>query len=272
MSSRFRIVHFMPDPFSGARVPIAALVEGQDRSVRVTRAPFIPGPHCVGGRAAWTSLQMTLEDLDLADNFEVLPRSIGPFVVMDEARKVPAQVGDPVRWVTQHILPRPPIHAEDLAERPPPAIKRQVMGLTFFTRHKVARYVQPRFDGTIVTGVRPDTAEPISQWVPGKEGLLLMEPVVAGRESFHEDLRHVSSTFLAWRKVFENHGIQKRMPSFIAYVLSGRRGESADARAALQEARATVVDVMIPAESKWLIDSIKTVGRSGGDQGELPLD
>jgi hypothetical protein len=273
MSARFRIVHFMPDLLSGARVPIAALIEREDRHVQMARADLIPGPAFVGGRAAWSSLNMALEDLTFATSFEILPRSIGPFVHMDEARIVPASVGDPVDWVRKHVLPRKLIEPEDQLEEPPPVPKRQVQGKAFLRTYKVARYVEDNFNG-VDYGFSAKAAFHVSHWVRGSGGLLLMEPIVGSRDDFTDELIRVSSTFLAWRKLFENHrrSQEAKEPDFIAYVLDARRGESSTVREELKEARAQVVDVDVPNERDRFISRIREVGTSGRNQSELQLD
>ncbi|ATB36263.1 hypothetical protein CYFUS_001677 [Cystobacter fuscus] len=269
MRTRFRIVHFVPDLVAGSRVPIAALVESEGR-VQVARAEHIPGPHCVGGKAAWFSLRMALEDLDFTDSFEQLPRSLGAFVHMDEARFVPATVTDPVQWVERHVLPRRPILPEDQAERPPPALKRHVQGMRFLQTCKVAHYVQSNFNGSLLS-IHEDTASHISHFVAGDTGLLLMEPIIASRADFHEELRHVSNAFLAWRQLFEKRQVARRY-SFLAYVLDGRRGESSTVRGVLKEAEAEVLDVDVPSERDKLIERIRYVGISNPAQNELPIE
>lgn len=272
MSARFRIVHFMPDLLSGARVPIAALIQGEDRHVRIAQAERIPGPDCVGGREAWYSLSMALEDLRLATSFELLPTSIGPFVQMEEPRTVPTSVKDPVRWVREHVLPRQLVDLDDQVDKPLPVTKRQVVGRTFLRNWKVAKYVKDNFNG--VDMGFPGTVYHVSHWVPGKTGLLLMEPIVGDRSDFHEELLRVNSTFLAWRQLFENRRKihpRTRDPEFIAYVLDARRGEAATVREQLQASRAEVINVDRTAERQQFVSRIIDVGTSSssGSQGEL---
>lgn len=263
MSARFRIIHYVPDPFSGARVPIAALVEDKEKRVRVERSPFLPGPHCVGGRAASSIITMTLDDLRWATSFDVLPPTLGPDIHLDRARPIPESVDDPAQWVVDHVLPKRPVLAEDQPERAPAAQRRQSKGMRFFETWKVATYVETDYSG-VELGIPADVAHRISHYVKGKERLLLMEPVIGAREDFSDELRHVSNAFLAWRKLLENHGA-RREPQFIAYVLEGRYGESAHAREKLVEAGAEVIDVDIPSERSRFLETIKRVADSGGN-------
>jgi|GEM_PF-1510340 len=275
MSARFRIVHFMPDLLSGARVPIAALIQGEDSSVRIAQAERIPGPDCVGGREAWYSLSMALEDLRLATNFELLPTSIGPFVQMEEPRNVPTTVKDPVRWVREHVLPRRLMNPDDQVDQPLPVTKRQVVGRAFLKNWKVAKYVKDNFNG--VDMGFPGSVYHVSHWVPGRAGLLLMEPIVGDRSDFQDELLRVNSTFLAWRQLFEERRKKHprtREPEFIAYVLDARRGEAATVREQLQASRAEVINVDRTTEREEFVSRIIEVGTSsgGGNQGELLPD
>ena len=63
MTAQYRLVHFVPDPFLGGRVPIAALLRTPD-GVQVVRVPHLPGPHCLGGRARAATVQLVVEDLE----------------------------------------------------------------------------------------------------------------------------------------------------------------------------------------------------------------
>lgn len=270
MRARFRIVHFVPHPFAEARVPIAALIQGANRLVRVALSPFVPGPGCVGGQAAWASLSMALEDLKQANSFEVLPPSIGPHFRLSEPRSVPETVVDAAKWVEANVLPRRPIQAEDQVERPPPTAQRKSRGWAFFRTWNVAEYVRKNYDGESLN-VSPETAQKIAHWVPGQRELLLMEPVVGNREDLATELRDISQAFLAWQSIFRNHNV-KRLPTFVAYVLHNDRGAATShARDSLLESKALVVDVDVPSEREALLERIRQVGRSGGQQSGLPL-
>ncbi|MCI0674123.1 MAG: hypothetical protein L0Y64_27055, partial [Myxococcaceae bacterium] len=121
MSARFRIVHFMPDPFAGTRFAVAALVRDQGSRVHVARAPQLPGPACVGGRPFSSLLHMALEDLQGVRSFDALPASVGPHVLLSDEKAVPSSVVDPVAWVESFVLPRRLVAADDQTERTPPA-------------------------------------------------------------------------------------------------------------------------------------------------------
>ncbi|NRD45967.1 hypothetical protein [Corallococcus exiguus] len=150
--------------------------------------------------------------------------------------------------------------------------------MAFFTTWKVARYVKPNFSGSNL-GLSHDTAFQISHWVPGKSEVLLMEPVIAARDDFREEIGRVSTSFLAWRQLLDNRKEASRNrpdPRFIAYVINGRQGEASTVRSVLKEARADVIDVEIPTERDRFIHQIRVVGESreelkNQDQEEFPL-
>lgn len=101
MTSRYRIVHFMPNPASGTRFAVAALIE-HDNQLSVTTASVIPSAGMLGGRQELLALKMVLERLSRAEDFSRLPVSVGPFVILDEPRNVPAGV-DTEKWVSRRL-------------------------------------------------------------------------------------------------------------------------------------------------------------------------
>ncbi len=44
-TARYRLIHFVPDPFNGARVPVAAVLQAHGR-LSVHEMPNMPGPEC----------------------------------------------------------------------------------------------------------------------------------------------------------------------------------------------------------------------------------
>ncbi|MCP3100301.1 hypothetical protein LZ198_15630 [Myxococcus sp. K15C18031901] len=267
MSAHYRLVQFLPDPFSGARVPIAALVRDADRRVQVARAPHVPGPHCVGGKALWVAMQMAIEELDRATRFDMLPPTVGPHVRLDHEVRIPESISNPAHWVQSTVLPQRPPNAEDQLERAPRTRSRDKQGDGFFRNFRVQEYVRKGFDGSEL-GLNPLSTPQITHWVPGDRDLLLMEPVVF-RENLHAELREISTTFLAWQSLFAER-IHARVPHLIAYVLPSAHADvTARTRAILEASRAEVVDVSVPVERMRFIDTIRQVGRSGGMLGSL---
>src|SRR6266511_3725193 len=102
---QYKLVHFVPDPFSGARVPVAALIQ-DEHGLRITRAPHLPGPDCLGRASAEEAMLMVLDSLQESDSFSALPRSAGPHVTLDVARSIPLDVDDAAGWVEKFVLPQ----------------------------------------------------------------------------------------------------------------------------------------------------------------------
>ncbi|MGM0558145.1 MAG: hypothetical protein ACQEVA_17305 [Myxococcota bacterium] len=106
MNRRFRMIHFVPEPFSGARIPIAALVEG-DKGVEVAIASYVPSRACLGSRATETLLQGIVADLEAGGlEFGTLPVKFGPQVRLGEPKTLPTEDSDAVQWLRLHVLPR----------------------------------------------------------------------------------------------------------------------------------------------------------------------
>jgi hypothetical protein len=257
MTARFRIVHFLPDPFSGMRVPVAALVQRAD-GVRVVRAPHTVGPGCVGGLAAWNNMQGLVHGLDAIEEFDRLPMSMGPHVVLDVQREVPALVEDPESWVAKFILPQRPLDSDDARETPPASPRRESVGYAFFRTWHVEPYVSRHFKGETL-GIQDEYAGTISHAVLGSDEFLLMEPVLGRRPDMHKQLEEVSKTFLAWEKLLERMQTQRK-PRFVAYLFSSPRTTVREAKQFLDIAGAEVIDVEIPDERDRFIGDIRRVG------------
>lgn len=257
MTARFRIVHFLPDPFSGMRVPVAALVQGAG-GVRVVRAPHTAGPGCVGGLATWHNMQGLVHGLDAVKEFDRLPMSMGPHVLLDVQREVPALVEDPESWVAKFILPQRPLDPDDAREAPPPSPRRESLGYAFFRTWHVERYVLRQFKGETL-GIQDEYAGTISHAVIGSDEFMLMEPVLGRRPDMHKQLEEISKTFLAWEKLLERMQA-RRKPRFVAYMFSTPQTTVREAKLFLDVAEAEVIDVEIPNERDRFISDIRRIG------------
>lgn len=104
MLTRYRIVHFVPDPFTGARIPIAAVV-AYAGTVALALATRLPSADCLGRVSLLATMHMVLHALAAVESLDVLPIAVGPHAVLGDARYVPEGVANPVAWVTEHVLP-----------------------------------------------------------------------------------------------------------------------------------------------------------------------
>jgi len=261
MTARFRIIHYLPDPISGARVPIAALVADGAR-LSVVRSRFTPGAACVGGVASWHNMQMILEELMEAEHFDRLPSSLGPQVVLSAQHPIPATVENPTAWVERCILPQS-MNPKDAEPKVPHVPRRAAMGFQFFKTWKVARYVERNFKATDL-GLSENLAHKITHYVAGRSELLLMEPMVA-RGDFGQELRDVSEGILAWQRLFELHGRGRPTPRFVTYIFSeGHKPAVAQARETFAKTNVEVVDIETVGERGHLLGEIKRVGETRG--------
>lgn len=107
MSGRFfRLVFFTPDPvFQTARFAVAALAEVDDVPCAVF-ARRLPCAQCAGGVATHRLLWNFVEMLPTrVTTIARLPDFAGPHFSLDEARRFPAGVDNPMKWVADFVLP-----------------------------------------------------------------------------------------------------------------------------------------------------------------------
>ena len=267
MSGHFRIVHFIPHHASSVRIPLGALLVTDTESPRMIAAAHLPGPDCLGGRAASIAARMIIESLADTESFDELPVAAGPHAVLDKARPIPQGVQDPVEWITGNILPVRPV--ETLAKTTKSA-RRATLGFQFFANFRLERYVrktfEPRTDWTgIVSPAAAKSLPDISLWSGDpKTELLLMEPIIVGqRKRLQDQLKDVGMRLGAYRhQILKNPAAQTT--TLIAYVLEGgdamRRSEIVDAMH--ESAAHLVVDVERDDERQDFIDRVKHAGSS----------
>lgn len=255
MNARFRVIHFVPDPFSGGRVPIAALVDLGGR-VQVAFA-----------ESKWERLlpanarlvaKLIRESLGARASFDDLPSSSGPHAVLGEVRAVPAEVKEPVQWVRGAIFGL----GEEVRLEVKPTERRQQAGLRLLASWKVDQWVKRRYRPTEDSNRYAKVLPEISQYVMSKAGLLLMEPVLVSQPHFSNQLQHIGTSFLAWHHSLEKARGDSFRPTFYAYVLSdGDRDRVAEAHDALR-GLATVVDVAAQKERDGFVTAIRRVGQA----------
>jgi hypothetical protein len=263
MTARYHIIHFIPDPFSGARVPLAAFVESTN-GWRLAEAPHVPGPECLGGSNAHALLRMVLQDLRAHEALPHLPRTVGPQIALTEEKSIPEGIADPVEWVERHVLPQRPGAEGPTQPRGP---HRDTYGYRLFTQHHVEQYVGKTYKPDAI-GVRGLAVSSISHYVSGNEELLLMEPIVGNRAELEKDLTQVSTAFLAWQTLLAGSHTHRRH-ELIAYVF-GADSVVAKSRTKLPDG-ARVVAVDNPVQLSEFISRIKKVGSTAPGQGSLPI-
>lgn len=101
MNARYRLVWLVPDPYSGGRVPLGALM-ARDGEVSFVRADT------AGLRSLSPEIRaladIVREQLDLAISFDDLPAGAGPQVIAGGVIAVPAAVREPGRWLAEGVL------------------------------------------------------------------------------------------------------------------------------------------------------------------------
>lgn len=255
MNARFRVIHFVPDPFSGGRVPIAALVDLGGR-VEVAFA-----------ESKWEKLlpanarlvaKLIRESLGTRASFDDLPASSGPHAILGEVRSVPSEVSEPVRWIRSAIFGL----GAEVSQEPKPIERRQQAGLRLLSSWKVDQWVKKRYRPTDDSNRYAKVLPEISQYVLSRAGLLLMEPLLVSQPHFTNQLQHIGTSFMAWHHSLEKAKRDAPRPTFYAYVITnGDRDRVAEAHDALRDL-ATVVDVGATREREGFISAIKRVGQA----------
>lgn len=268
MSAEFRIIHFVSDPFLGARFPVAALLREEGDEVRVIRAQHLPGPDCLGGAAYSAALRMVLEALDASPTFDQLPETAGPMVTMAEAMPVPDAVRDPAKWLLQ-VLPATRASERGRVRE----VNRSSVGYRFFQTWNVSHYVRKQFrfsdhwkslaiqkSKNVLVGAT--STDSVSHWVEGSKKVLLMEPLIPSRRSFSEDVHHVAHNFSAYR--YHLGELQpKKAVLLVAYLLPHRGERRSKEIDHLRKVAHRIVDLTDESSQKGFVRQVESIGKSG---------
>lgn len=178
MKPTYRIVHFVPDPFSGARIPIAALVRLSEGRVAVARSASLLGSHFPSMPTAGV-IDLISATLSSATDIYTLPAASGPQAVLGPPAEVPETVADPVRWIENFVLPRGAV-AKPRDKHT--GIKIGDAGMRFFKQFSVGKFVRKQFHPTTVWPTLPSAAirdlQTVTHWAGGDgAAIVLMEPI-----------------------------------------------------------------------------------------------
>lgn len=266
MRASYRLVHFTPDPFTGARLPLGAVVVGRDGEVRVAKVNDLPLA-CLGQRGVQIAVQRLHARLDGIRTAEALPPAFGPYATLGETVVVPDGVPDPLGWVDALLNPARP-RERQVAE--PRGAHRASLGYRFFETWRVARYVRKTFrpatdwDGWL--GRHAAGLPELSHWVAGTHEVLLMEPVVPSRPRFEADLKELAQRIGAYRYAVE-HAENGRKGRLIAYVTAGGHPDlREEARATLSPFAHEVVDTDDDLVRDHFVATVRRVGSEGEAQ------
>jgi hypothetical protein len=188
----FRILHYTPDPASGARYPVAALAVS-DSGVEVHLAPHVPGDACLGGPGRERFFHVLQQRLMKAKDFSRIP-GLGPYCELSDP--VSLQDDTDANFVSRmvagwHSAPR------KFAER---RVSRSVEGYRWLTANRVGKFVKKAF--------RPDqedapffmhapALDAISHYVLGTHSLMLLEPLM-NCPKIDEDIHKLAQRFGAY--------------------------------------------------------------------------
>ena len=268
MTASYRLIHFAPDPFTGTRFPLGAIV-AEDGQVRIARVGQLPLAESLGSTSLAVAVQRLYARLDDIRSPHALPLVFGPYATLAAPQAVPEGVEDAHAWVQRLLSPEPPGEQVVAPSRP----QRGSMGYRFFETWKVARYVRKRFQPSQDRGgwLREHAASlrPITHWVKGRSRVLLMEPVLPRREQFEQDLKDIAAKFGAYRCVLSDMD-EPRQGKLIAYVTAGGSSDQrSHARATLAPYAHRVIDTLNDGDRAAFVGRIRQLGAEGEAQQEL---
>lgn len=260
MNATFRLVHFVADPFTGARFPVGALVRTRDRiQVARTPEPIDLGLARTSGAAA--TARLVADALAEARNFDELPAAAGPQAELGEEREIPPEVASPVDWVRDCVL----LRATPLRQRAPAATskERRAAGYRFLKQYGIAQFVGQRLHAReLVPGLKAASVlTDISQYVRGPNRLLLIEPVLIVHAHQPKTIRRIGTTFMAWQHALERTEFAHRT-EYYAYVLD-REGtnRAGEVRELLSGSDVKVLDVNRTDERTHFIDVVRSAAQ-----------
>jgi hypothetical protein len=259
-SARYRLIHFVPDPFLGGRVPVGAMVQAGGL-VTVLPVKHVPGAACLGSPARAAAASMLVDELASVSAFDSLPVSLGPQAVLDLPREVPAGV-DPRMWVEKALLEPLAVESSGVRQTPP---HRATFGFRFLENYGLKPWVQKSFKpGRSVPGLWPNARVlgTVSHYVVGAHEVMLMEPLLPSRPGVNDELKHVAQLFGAYRTAIakEPRGLDAK---FVAYVLAG--GSDAlrsSLSATLRDFADDVVDTTNVDKRVAFVTRVREVGQS----------
>ncbi len=102
MTSRFRPIWPVLDPFIGTRALLGMLVACE------SRVEFVPAADAARGLRSRQQniVDLAVEELAIARSFEHLPIALGPQLVLGAPRDVPCTVDAPAHWVAERLMGR----------------------------------------------------------------------------------------------------------------------------------------------------------------------
>lgn len=269
MTTTYRLVHFTPDPFIGARFPLGAIVVDASGVVRVAKVRTLPSA-CPGDRRLVVAVQRVQARLEALTTADELPAVFGPYTTLAEACAVPARVTDPLNWVEAMLNPPPSPNRRFVA---PHGAHRASLGFRFFETWRVDRYVHKTFHPSSDWEGRLERhaagLPELSHWVGGRDEVLLMEPVVPTRSHFEHELKEVAVKIGAYRYALEDADAGSHGHLTVYLTAGGHPDRRASARDALAPFAHAVVDTDDEGQRIAFIERIRSVGSEADSQAVL---
>jgi hypothetical protein len=273
MSAFFQLIHFTPDPFTGQRFPLGAIVAEAGGKVRVAKVERLPSAACPGDRSLAVTVRRLHARLDAIQSTEKLPAVFGPYATLSGPQAIPSGVQDALSWVQELLEPKSPAAPKPATPR---GAQRSTYGYRFFETFQVTCFVRKTFRPASDWGgwFRRHAAglQQVTHWVAGEQTILLMEPIVPARRQFDQDLREIATRFGAYRYALESadNGRECRLAAYV--TAGGHPDQRAAARETLGPFAHLVVDTTDDRARDRFLSDIRRVGSEADAQQELAVD
>lgn len=98
----YRIIHFVPEPICGMRLPIGALVK-EDSEISFVRSNRSWHGNCFRDQESKRALKIILKKLEKMEieDMESLPQSLGPAAKLDQRMVLPPTIKNVKNWVSK---------------------------------------------------------------------------------------------------------------------------------------------------------------------------
>lgn len=262
MTPTYRLIHFAPNPISGARFPLAASIAWGDGRPDTIVTGHVPGPECLGSMSLHRLAKRFLDDVSGVDDLSSMPTAYETVGRIEEPVILP-RVENPEEWLKKFVLLARYGYGEERASygtvRGP---RRSTLGKRFFSQYQMDEIVQHDFKPTRVfdDDEKWSFAPSVAHYAGGSRSLVLVEPLDLRRESYMEDAKKAARDLCVYRNM------QPKQESIwtVAMILPChgfelRRGEVAEH---LSHYVDQSVDVVREKERKLLFDALHEAAKS----------
>lgn len=242
MTPTYRLIHFTPNPFTGARYPLAAAISWGDGRPDTIVDGHLPGPACLGSMGLYRMARRMLDDLVSLTDASRLPVAYETVALLDRPMRLP-EVPQPEQWIRENLL-LGKIELNHLEKAPQKHIgpRRGTLGRRFFASYRMNHVVRNDFNPRL-TFPDPErwVAVPnVTHYAGGAKRVVLVEPLDLRRRVFLEDATKIARSFAMYRQA----RVSETVVHTVAMILP-HADEDADKRGQVVSAVENFVDEVI---------------------------